>query len=225
MGQPQKWYQKATVQSAFVATIGAAITALIPVFLGYFHELPKIKQENNQLHQEITENLAEIQRLETLLTPFKTIALERYTGTEAEVLSKLAFRLHDVESFIAILQNYSKVAELDFRGLPAIRTEGGLTISTPLSKLLEGAVSVDGNQVHFECEDSYIQQYFSIIQERPDFPFTYYVIALCYKKQGREEWKQYAQKAILILEKTTQIDGHHGFHDEALSQLLLLVRE
>ena len=66
---------------------------------------------------------------------------------------------------------------------------------------------------------------FSIIQERPDFPFTYYVIALCYKKQGREEWKQYAQKAILILEKTTQIDGHHGFHDEALSQLLLLVRE
>ena len=53
--------------------------------------IPKLK--NN-----ISEKETEIQHLETQLTPFKTIALEKYTGTEQERLKKLSERIQELEN-------------------------------------------------------------------------------------------------------------------------------
>ena len=55
---------------------------------------------------------AEIQRLNILLTPFKTIALERYSGNETEALVKLGLRLHNIEAGLETLSNYQGVARL-----------------------------------------------------------------------------------------------------------------
>ena len=82
----QKFYQKASVQVSIIAAIGLIIATLITVG----HQRSALKLDNETLEREVTNKTAEIQRLETLLTPFRTIALEKYTGNEKEALRKLA---------------------------------------------------------------------------------------------------------------------------------------
>ena len=52
------------------------------------------------MEQQIFQKTAEIQRLETQLTPFKTIALEKYTGSEQEALRKLADELEKLKNYV-----------------------------------------------------------------------------------------------------------------------------
>ncbi len=82
----QRFYQKASVQVAIVSAIGLIVAALITVG----HQRSQLKSENKKLEGEVTDKTAEIQRLETLLTPFRTIAIQKYTGDEAQSLRKLA---------------------------------------------------------------------------------------------------------------------------------------
>jgi prefoldin subunit 5 len=88
-----KWYNKATVQVAIVTTLGVIIVVLIPICF----QVPKLKSDNENLKQSLQTKEAEIQRLETLLTPFRTIALERYTAPESEALRKLASDMNRVQ--------------------------------------------------------------------------------------------------------------------------------
>lgn len=89
----QKFYQKASVQVAIVSTLGLIVIALLTIA----HQRSGLKKDNARLQRETTDKSAEIQRLETLLTPFRTIALERYTGSEQEALAKLASRIAELE--------------------------------------------------------------------------------------------------------------------------------
>jgi hypothetical protein len=82
----QRFYQKATVQVAIVAAIGLIVVTLITVG----QERSLLKSDNKRLEREVADKTAEIQRLETLLTPFRAIALEKFTGDEKEALRKLA---------------------------------------------------------------------------------------------------------------------------------------
>jgi hypothetical protein len=90
----QKWYQKAGVQAAIVGALALIVVTLIPVAL----KVPTLKSENVGLSSKLAEKTAEIQRLETLLAPFRTIALERYTGPENEALTKLASQIQTLQS-------------------------------------------------------------------------------------------------------------------------------
>ena len=82
----QKWNQKASVQTAMVITIGSIIVTLLTIW----HNRSQIINENKQLKEDTTQLTAEVQRLETLLTPFRTIAIDKFTGPESESLRKLA---------------------------------------------------------------------------------------------------------------------------------------
>jgi hypothetical protein len=62
------------------------IITLVPIAL----QVPRLQSENHSLEQKLGEKNAELQRLEAQLAPFKTIALERYTGPPSEALAKLA---------------------------------------------------------------------------------------------------------------------------------------
>lgn len=102
----QKWYQKASVQTGLVAGVVLIIVTLIPFAL----QVPKLESENHNLRNELDGKTLEIQRLETLLIPFKTIALERYTGSEAEALRKLAKRLELIEQQVDDVDELRKIA-------------------------------------------------------------------------------------------------------------------
>lgn len=93
----QKFYQKASVQGAIVGAIALILVSLITVA----HQRSQLKSDNSQLKHESDLQIAEIQRLETLLAPFRTIALQRYTDPEPEALRKLAHRISELESSVA----------------------------------------------------------------------------------------------------------------------------
>ena len=72
---------------------------------------------------------SEIQRLETILTPFRTIALERFTGSESVALKKLADQLLSLEADLLsksrqIAQLQSDLSKADLNIQP-IRTATG----------------------------------------------------------------------------------------------------
>jgi len=103
----QKFYQKASVQVAIVSAIGLIIVTILTIA----HQRSQLKSDNIRLHQENDAKTAEIQRLETLLTPFRTIALEKYTLPEAEALRKLAGQIGELQ--VADKRKTDKIAELE----------------------------------------------------------------------------------------------------------------
>lgn len=86
------------------ATIGA-IALIIVAGMNILNSRSKLYRDN-QSHQKTITNLKDqiseknnkIQHLETQLTPFKTIALEKYAGTEQERLKKLSERILELEN-------------------------------------------------------------------------------------------------------------------------------
>lgn len=89
------------------AAIVAGIFSLAGIWLGYKLQSDGLHSKVNSLEAlvkqqdtTIRDRTAETQRLETLLAPFRTIALQRYTDPEPEALRKLAYRISDIENSV-----------------------------------------------------------------------------------------------------------------------------
>ncbi|HUT54840.1 MAG TPA: hypothetical protein VM658_15720 [bacterium] len=103
----QKFYQKASVQAAMIAAVGVIIVAIISIA----YDRSKLKEDNSRLKRENDNKTAEIQRLETLLTPFRTIALERYSLPEVQALGKLAEQIGVLQEMDR--QKSDKISQLE----------------------------------------------------------------------------------------------------------------
>ncbi len=125
-----KWYKKATVQAALVAAAAVIIAGLVPLAL----QVPKLNDENRGLERTIGEKNAEIRRLETQLAPFKTIALERYTGPASEALAKLA-------SQVELLQRLDAEKTAKIQTLEKSLKETSVQASPPVLSLASCKVS------------------------------------------------------------------------------------
>jgi cell division protein FtsB len=109
----QKFYQKASVQVAIVSGIIALTIAAMHIWFNYSAVNSRnedLVKETDALRANLDNSKAEIQRLETLLTPFRTIALERYTGPEQEALSKLAQRIRSLEDQVKDVEKFKEIA-------------------------------------------------------------------------------------------------------------------
>ena len=96
------------------AAIITSLAIVIVAGMNILNNRSQLKQENtnykatigtkntkiSELQQKLSSKTVEILRLETQLTPFKTIALEKYTGSEQEALRKLASELEKVKNYI-----------------------------------------------------------------------------------------------------------------------------
>jgi len=91
---PIKFYQKASVQVAIITGIVVLLTTSTTII----HQRSSLIQDNKRLNRLAQDQTAEIQRLETLLTPFRTIALQEFAGPEAEALQKLAERISIIDA-------------------------------------------------------------------------------------------------------------------------------
>jgi hypothetical protein len=95
------------IQAALIGLLGTtfvATTGIIGIWYSSHSKASGLESDVKSLgltisaqNETIQAKTAEIQRLETLLTPFKTIALEKYTGSEAEALRQLGVRLQQIE--------------------------------------------------------------------------------------------------------------------------------
>ena len=97
----KNFFKSVGVKSATIA----AIVLIIVAGMNIFNSRSKLSKDNQNykttittLESQILEKNNIIQRLETQLTPFKTIALEKYTGSEQERLQKLAERIQELEN-------------------------------------------------------------------------------------------------------------------------------
>lgn len=99
----QRFYNKASVQ---VAIVGGVVSLLV-AGMYIWHNRSQLKQDNTSyvsdiknLERKNQELTSEVQRLETQLTPFKVIALEKFTGSEQERLQQLADKLDDLKNYV-----------------------------------------------------------------------------------------------------------------------------
>jgi len=126
----QKFYQKASVQVAIVSAIGLVVVTLITIW----HQRSQLKADNKALQGEVQQTKAEIQRLETLLTPFRTIALEKFTGDEKDALRKLAdyvIELHQRD-----VEQTRRIAELQ-KEVDKTKEMYGPPVLSPLGKQIK----------------------------------------------------------------------------------------
>jgi hypothetical protein len=217
----QKWYKKASVQTALVY----GVFLLIGIALPYFFKVPALENEIKNLSKECSDKSDEIQRLETQLTPFKTVALEYYPGPEAEALSKLALKISEIENSISNVQDYSLVARLDLYG-----GQGGISFGHPIADILRGCFDKFTNEdgktaIRGKCDNESISKYHKVITEHPNFPFSYYFLAVCLNGKGDPQWIEYANKARKIFLETTKISGHDPQHDLILKQITLVLNK
>lgn len=162
--------------------------------------------------------------LETQLAPFKTIALERYSGNETDALAKLALKLHDIEEGLEVLSNYQGVSHFDPFG-HTMALGAGLAENSPLIDLLKDSWEVKENKIYPKVTPEALAKYEEAVQKFPDFPFGYYAMAVCLRALGDPRWRVYAEQGVRIFEKTTRIKDHPPSHDDALKELKDILRQ
>jgi hypothetical protein len=107
-------------------------------------------------------------------------------------------------------------------GLP-FREGTNIRYDTPLATALRDLYvvtdSATGSTIGFKLGPQFEPRYRAIISEFPRFPFGYLALAESMRNRGDAGWREYAQKGISILEKTTMIEAHNPAHDDALATL------
>lgn len=120
------------------------------------------------------------------------------------------------------LQQYTEVSKLNVMGKPGI-VRLPLTEETPISRILEGSFvlqDLDGTEhANISCDAAAIQKFHGVVESYPKFPFSYYALAFCLKRQHDPSWRDYAIRAVEIFKITITIDGHHRSHDMTLNEL------
>ena len=105
---PELWWgrikKKVTLHPMVTAAIVAGALGLLGLWLGSRLEAPRLRECITKLEAQLVEKETvirardvEVQRLETLLTPFRTMALEKFTGSEQEALRQLAGQINALQ--------------------------------------------------------------------------------------------------------------------------------
>ncbi len=209
----QKWYHKAGVQAAIVAGLFFLVICIIQIL----HQRSGLKHQVDSLNEDITRKetdirrlsqtvtdkqaaiaglVAEVQRLETVLTPFRTMAVEHFVESgETEALRKLAEYVTTLEArlnkaMVELEQTRSSVSAKALKEVANIRpngeqvvfvggtrwTPGSISSETPsiisnrLSRAWEAAQTNDMSQ----C----VQLLTEITRELPEWPYAYYYLGV-----------------------------------------------
>jgi hypothetical protein len=139
----KKWHEYVGIRAALIITAGGIIVAAMNICSSrsqLAQDNATLRTENNayietirdrettiaDLNQRISQKDSELQRLQADFIPFKTVALEKYTGSEEERLRKLADEIQKLNNpltkLIASATSYVEVT------IKSDRTQGSATI-------------------------------------------------------------------------------------------------
>ena len=148
----------------------------------------------------------------------------REVGEEIPVLRR---RTSELERQLEGLKKYGSVALLNMVGTSG-KAGRGLTESNSVLPDLGDAYRYqqrDGKTiVSLACNETAIEVLHRAVEANPNFPFSYSGLAICMAKKGEDDWQGYAEKAVEILEHTTEIAGHHQNHNWALKSLKKMLK-
>ena len=180
------------------------------------------EQERQQRIERIDQGVVELVKLARERDPNLTEQQAlREIGSEVRTLRE---RTSKLERELEGVKRYGEVAKLNGLGLSGrIGPGSGLKETTAISRALEEAYvarEAEGREKHFpRCDHKGLAAFREATVVNPHFPFSHWALAMCARKAGDEEWRRYAERAVAILEHTTQIAGHHGHHDDVLEEL------
>jgi len=128
-------------------------------------------------------------------------------------------RIQMLENGIASVRDYAWIATLTVNGSPYLK--GDVSVTTPISRVVENTWQEVGDTGRFrpDCSQASLGKDREAVSRFPAFPFSYYALAYCLEKEGDDRWKEYAKQAVVILEKTTAINGHTENHEQGLAYL------
>lgn len=115
-----KFFESATVRAAIISGVMGAIAVMLAVWLPSRLDAPKLREDNITLKEELLKKNHEIEELQTLLVPFRTVAFQNFTGTEAERLSKLALKLNDIQKGLEVLSSDQAALKEKTNGMTAL---------------------------------------------------------------------------------------------------------
>jgi len=124
---------------------------------------------------------------------------------------------------VGAMRDYGEVAALNLIGKPY--PDGDLVYTTGISKALEGSYKIVGTKVEFFRDEASERIYRDVIAKYPRFPFAYAALAYVLSANCDPSWRNYAQQAVSILEKTTKVGGHHPNHDQKLAEFKKVLTE
>jgi hypothetical protein len=212
------WFHKQEV-GIRQAIIAGLFSLAIVVVCGFGYVCTDWVLQAPKLRKENAEQAKEIVRLQTQVAPFIALTSEnKYTGDENERLQELASEISKARIDIDAVKKYSDVARMDPLG-KQFDVGSGLQENTPISVLLEGTWQPIAGQFVFSTDAAAEKKYREVVEKFPTFPFAYVYISDCLRVRNDPAWKEYANKAIDILEKTTSLAAHKVQHDQALQML------
>ena len=100
----QKWYQKDGVQASLVGGVTLILATAIATAIPNWLKIPKYETEIENLRSNLSDRELEVLKLETQLTPYRTLAVEIFGGSESEALSKLLIRFSELDSKVTELK-------------------------------------------------------------------------------------------------------------------------
>lgn len=133
---------------------------------------------------------------------------------------KQADELKTYQSRDEVVRDYVFVSKLDPAGKQTA-PGGGLPEPTDITRLLQSAYDDRNGELFCRCDSSSQAQFLAATGQFPHFPFSYFCLAHCLRKEGDKRWRDYANQAMQILQQTTRIKDHNLAHDQALAKLRL----
>ena len=155
---------------------------------------------------------------------FETVGNEETIGVLSTQLGTAEQKLFENEMIRKKIVEYGDIAKLNADGSTGlVKKGGGLsggdTAITPKAEKI-WIYSGENNDVRqAKCDKEGMMAAKQIVTEHPMFPFSFYMLAVCHKARGGQEWITYSQQALNILEFTTQVPAHNRHHDTAKQQL------
>ena len=185
--------------------LGCLLTGIIVLSIHSHLETTKNEGTIKKLRAETTQNEGTIEKLRAQLG-----AAEQKIAENDMVRKKVL--------------EYGDMAKLNANGSTGLVKKGGglsggETAITPKAEKIWIYSGENNETRHPKCDEEGMEQAKQIIGEHPTFPFSYYVLATCQRDKGEREWVSYSQRALDILEFTTQVVGHNHHHDTVKRRL------
>ena len=186
-------------------------------------------------HGQAQEERERAERIDQGVQTLVKLARERDpTLTEQEALKQVSAeiqalrgRTSELERELEGVKRYGSVALLNMVGTSG---KAGAGIAEANSVLPEFENAFDHDQrdgrthASLRCDEAALEIFHRATEANPDFPFSYFALAVCMVKRGEEGWQVHTQKALEIFEHTTEIAGHHENHGWALNGLRQMLR-
>lgn len=220
--------------------IGALVLVLIGAISIYINQHIQKKKDNaselrtlqkdsiNKINTDILLN--KIDSLQGMLTPFVKLAEINFPDQKSVNALNLLFeriykqdskiqeqgkKIESQEDQIKSIKEYTYISRFGIDGRTG-EFDYGIVEHSPLIEQLDKVVFIKDSMYQFECNVNGQNILKQIIKDNPIFPFSYYILAVCLRRNNNKEWLTYADKALEILKRTTSISGHHEHHDMAM---------